>query len=188
MFASDKPALWKGRAVALYEIHYDEDGNPKAWQEGAGDGSLVWYGKLTDEIDYEGEHAVMLRCDGPDSWLRRQLNSARPDRPIKVQNASISLDDARELQRIAETGSISAAGREMGMSYKRAWSLVETMNAMFEAPLVDSARGGPGGGGATLTETGQRVLALYRRIEADASAAAAPSVAALKALLRNGPG
>ena len=95
---------------------------------------------------------------------------------------------AELLSRIDRLGSISAAAREMGMSYKRAWSLVETMNAMFEAPLVDSARGGPGGGGATLTETGQRVLALYRRIEADASAAAAPSVAALKALLRNGPG
>ena len=113
----------------------------------------------------------------PELFLRLYL---APDAMLGPGKAAL-------LAGIDRTGSISAAGREMGMSYKRAWSLVETMNAMFEAPLVDSARGGPGGGGATLTETGQRVLALYRRIEADASAAA-PSVAALKALLRNGPG
>lgn len=110
----------------------------------------------------------------PELFLRLYL---APDAMLGPGKAAL-------LAGIDRTGSISAAGREMGMSYKRAWSLVETMNAMFEAPLVDSARGGPGGGGATLTETGQRVLALYRRIEADASAAAAPSVAALKALLR----
>ena len=86
------------------------------------------------------------------------------------------------LEGIARHGSISAAGREMGMSYKRAWSLVETMNAMFARPLVESARGGPGGGRAALTTTGREVLALYRRIEADAAAAAAPALAALRRL------
>ena len=53
------------------------------------------------------------------------------------------------LDGIERTGSISAAGREMGMSYKRAWSLVEEMNAAFATPLVDSSRGGPGGGGGS---------------------------------------
>ena len=86
------------------------------------------------------------------------------------------------LEGIARSGSISAAGRDMGMSYKRAWSLVETMNAMFAAPLVASARGGPGGGGAVLTETGHAVLALYRRIEADAADAIAPALDALRKL------
>ena len=86
------------------------------------------------------------------------------------------------LDGIARTGSISAAGREMGMSYKRAWMLVETLNAMFRAPLVESARGGAGGGGATLTETGQQVLALYRGIEAAAAEVNADRIAALKAL------
>lgn len=93
---------------------------------------------------------------------------------------------ARLLERIAETGSISAAGRDMGMSYRRAWNLVETMNAMFRAPLVESARGGPGGGGATLTDTGREVLALYRRIESEAALAAGPAIAALKALMAKG--
>lgn len=90
---------------------------------------------------------------------------------------------AQLLQRIDETGSISAAGRGMGMSYKRAWMLVETMNAMFHEPLVESARGGPGGGGAALTATGREVLALYRRIETEAAIAAAPFVASLKSLM-----
>jgi molybdate transport system regulatory protein len=56
----------------------------------------------------------------------------------------------------------------MGMSYKRAWALVESMNGMFRAPLVAMAKGGAGGGGARLTELGKRVLAAYRGLEAAA--------------------
>ncbi|KGJ11679.1 LysR family transcriptional regulator [Paracoccus versutus] len=69
------------------------------------------------------------------------------------------------LQAIDDEGSISAAGRRMGMSYRRAWSLVEEMNAHFAAPLVDSSRGGAHGGGAQLTERGRQVLADYRALE-----------------------
>ncbi|SFA58822.1 molybdate transport system regulatory protein [Paracoccus halophilus] len=70
------------------------------------------------------------------------------------------------LQGIAEEGSISAAGRRMKMSYRRAWSLVEEMNGHFAAPLVDSSRGGARGGGASLTDLGRQVLADYRALEA----------------------
>lgn len=87
------------------------------------------------------------------------------------------------LQRIGETGSIAAAGRQMKMSYKRAWNLVEEMNAAFRAPLVESSRGGTRGGGARLTETGARVLDHYRRLEAAAASAGAGEVAALQAML-----
>lgn len=80
---------------------------------------------------------------------------------------------AELLDRIRETGSISAAGRCMGMSYKRAWTLVETLNAMFREPLVSSARGGAQGGGATLTPLGEALLGRYRRIEAATREAAA---------------
>lgn len=76
------------------------------------------------------------------------------------------------MQLIQETGSISAAGRRMGMSYKRAWTLVGTMNAMFHAPLVDSARGGAQGGGASLTPLGLDILARFRRIQSAAQRAA----------------
>lgn len=69
------------------------------------------------------------------------------------------------LQGIAELGSISAAGRRLGMSYRRAWALVEEMNAHFKAPLVESSRGGAGGGGASLTDLGRQALAEYRGLE-----------------------
>ncbi|AMY68844.1 winged helix-turn-helix domain-containing protein [Frigidibacter mobilis] len=94
---------------------------------------------------------------------------------------------AELLERIERCGSIAAAGREMGMSYKRAWQLIGTLNAMFSEPLVDSTRGGPGGGGAVLTETGRQVLAHYRGVEADAAAAGAARLQALTGLLRNSP-
>jgi molybdate transport system regulatory protein len=90
---------------------------------------------------------------------------------------------AELLERITRTGSIAAAGREMGMSYKRAWQLVETMNAMFRAPLVESTRGGAKGGGASVTETGRVVLEHYRGLEAAARAAGGTHLSALEALL-----
>lgn len=92
---------------------------------------------------------------------------------------------AELLERIARTGSIAAAGREMGMSYKRAWQLIGTLNDMFRDPLVDSTRGGPGGGGARLTDAGQRVLTLYRAFEQEASGAGSTQLDALCALLKD---
>jgi molybdate transport system regulatory protein len=92
------------------------------------------------------------------------------------------------LQHIAETGSISAAGRAMGMSYKRAWQLVEVMNSMFAEPVVASSRGGVAGGGAVLTRPGQRVLTLYRAFEMHAVQAGAAEVAELTSMLRDASG
>ena len=86
------------------------------------------------------------------------------------------------LELIDETGSISQAGRRMGMSYKRAWMLVETLNASFAGPLVVSERGGAGGGGARLTPAGAQVLALFRRIQMQSETAAASDIATLAAL------
>lgn len=87
------------------------------------------------------------------------------------------------LEGIAETGSIAAAGRRMGMSYRRAWMLVEQMNRMFAVPLVDAAKGGAGGGGAVLTAEGQRIVAAYRRLEAVAATAGAAEVAVMRQAL-----
>ncbi len=66
---------------------------------------------------------------------------------------------------IAETGSISAAGRLMGMSYKKAWYLIDTMNRCFRQPLVEASKGGRAGGGARLTPMGEEVLLRYRKLE-----------------------
>ena len=86
------------------------------------------------------------------------------------------------MELIAETGSITAAGKRMGMSYKRAWSLVQALNEGFGSPLVSASRGGAGQGGATLTAAGAEVLQRYRRMQAAAEAAIAPDVAAVAAM------
>lgn len=75
------------------------------------------------------------------------------------------------LEAIGRTGSISAAGRELGMSYRRAWLLVDALNHMFPDVLVTAAPGGSHGGGAKLTDYGRGVAAAYRRVEARARAA-----------------
>lgn len=72
------------------------------------------------------------------------------------------------LEAIASAGSISAASRHMGMSYRRAWLLVEVMNRCFNEPLVTSSTGGTNGGGASLTAMGEKVLLIYRTMAADA--------------------
>ena len=61
------------------------------------------------------------------------------------------------LDAISEIGSIAAAGRRMGMGYRRAWLLAKTMNACFQQPLIEAAKGGIGGGGARLTAMGREV-------------------------------
>jgi len=87
------------------------------------------------------------------------------------------------LEGIADTGSIAAAGRRMGMSYKRAWGLVEGLNQMFGAPLVAASRGGAAHGGAGLTPLGAEVLALYRRAEAESRVATADDITRIGALV-----
>ncbi len=88
------------------------------------------------------------------------------------------------LDAIAETGSISAAAKRMGMSYRRAWLLVDTMNGSFRGPLVASARGGSGGGGAALTALGREVLARYRAMETKALECLADDLDAFSELMR----
>jgi len=97
-----------------------------------------------------------------------------------VPGLSFGPGKADLLQGIAETGSIAAAGRRLGMSYKRAWSLVETLNGMFRTPLVAATKGGAAGGGASLTAEGEAVLARYRAIQARATEATADDLAALR--------
>ena len=83
-------------------------------------------------------------------------------------------------EEVERTGSISAGGRAMGMSYRRAWLLVEEMNRCFKRPVVATQLGGSGGGGAQLTLFGRQVVGHYRAMEREAATAAAPHIQALQ--------
>lgn len=83
------------------------------------------------------------------------------------------------LQGIVDTGSISAAGKRMGMSYKRAWSLVQELNEGWGSPLVETSRGGVAQGGASLSADGTFVLERYRAMQEATRAAIAADVAAV---------
>ncbi len=85
------------------------------------------------------------------------------------------------LEHIQRLGSIAAAGREMGMSYRRAWELVEETGRLFGRPVTMRQTGGRHGGGATLTPLGEAVIARFRKAEAAIAAAARDDLAALQA-------
>jgi molybdate transport system regulatory protein len=88
------------------------------------------------------------------------------------------------LDAIAESGSISAAARKLGMSYRRAWLLVDTMNASFKAPLVETLTGGAQGGGARVTDLGRDVVRRYRAMEKKACASVAREMGQFSDLMR----
>lgn len=86
---------------------------------------------------------------------------------------------AELLEAIQLTGSISSAARQMHMSYRRAWELVNTMNQCFDQPVVLSSPGGAHGGGAQVTEFGLHILKQYRELISKAESAAASELAEL---------
>jgi len=91
----------------------------------------------------------------------------------------------RLLETIGRTGSISRAGRSLGMSYRRAWLLVDDLNRCFRAPVVTTQPGGVQGGGAALTPFGRELIEKYRAIESQATAAAKRQLRDLEISLRN---
>jgi molybdate transport system regulatory protein len=93
------------------------------------------------------------------------------------------------LQAIDETTSLTKAAARFGMSYKRGWSLVREMNEAFDKPLVETEKGGSGGGGgATLTRLGKRVLRRYRQMEDDATKSVKAGLADLRRHLKQPQG
>ena len=91
------------------------------------------------------------------------------------------------LEAVEEAGSISGAARAMGMSYRRAWTLIEAMNLDFKKPLVQTSAGGSGGGGARVTDSGRDALRRYRAMEEKASAAVKKEITAFADLLNDPP-
>lgn len=101
------------------------------------------------------------------------------------RDASIAIGPGKVdlLEAIAQTGSISAAARQLGMSYRRAWVLVDEMNRALVGPAVTTAAGGVQGGGTALSPLGAKLVQHYRAVEAAALNAAAADIAALQALI-----
>jgi molybdate transport system regulatory protein len=91
---------------------------------------------------------------------------------------------AELIGRIEATGSISAAARDMGMSYRRAWQLVEAINSSFTEPVVITAIGGKRGGGASVTEFGRRLVAQFHAMESKASEAIAADLETFSVCMR----
>jgi molybdate transport system regulatory protein len=85
------------------------------------------------------------------------------------------------LEAVARTGSIAAAGREMGMSYRRAWLLIDSLNRMFDTPVVVASPGGANGGGAALGPLGAELVSAYRAMEAQTVEAVERHFAPLRA-------
>jgi len=113
-------------------------------------------------------------------WLKLQIACG--------ESLALGPGKADLLDAIAAHGSISAAARAMGMSYRRAWQLVDEMNRCFDPPLVDTLRGGGLERGARVTATGIDVLQAYREMErAAATISDHPAYARLHAILRPKP-
>jgi len=106
--------------------------------------------------------------------LRVDLGNGRALGPGKI----------RLLEAIEKTGSISQAGRKLGMSYRRAWLLVDDMNGCFDDPVIEAQPGGAHGGGATLTSFGQKLIERYRAIEAEALVATRKHIRDIEAALK----
>ena len=91
------------------------------------------------------------------------------------------------LEAILDTGSISSAGKKMGMSYRRAWLLMDSMNRCFQQPVVGTVKGGSKGGGTQLTSLGLQVLQQYRDIQKEILVITEKHFQLFKPLLRKKP-
>ncbi len=117
---------------------------------------------------------------------KRKAGSAALQPQLRISfKKSIAMGPGKAdlLDAIDQTGSISAAARALGMSYRRAWLLVETMNQCFKSPLVETATGGEHGGGALVTELGHEVVRRYRAMETKAAASVAREMGDFAALM-----
>jgi molybdate transport system regulatory protein len=115
-----------------------------------------------------------------------RLTGARPRLRIVLDDgARIGPGKIEVLEAIGATGSISAAGRSLGMSYRRAWLLATEVDRLFARPVLQTAAGGANGGGARLTEFGRALVAAYRRIEDRARDAIREELAPFESDLRD---
>jgi molybdate transport system regulatory protein len=88
------------------------------------------------------------------------------------------------LEAVHEHGSISAAARSLGMSYRRAWLLIDELNGTLKSPATSSETGGSSGGGCVLTPVGEKIVRLYREIEEEAARSCSPQISALTRMMK----
>ena len=118
--------------------------------------------------------------------MSKNKPQVQPSFRLQIKHGvAIGPGKAELLERIAERKSISQAGKAMGMSYRTAWLLVDSMNEHFTAPLVAAHKGGANGGGAQLTPLGRDVLQRYRAMERRALEAIARDVEELGGLIKS---
>ena len=108
--------------------------------------------------------------------LRIDLSSGRAVGPGKIHL----------LEQVQKSGSITQAGRDLGLSYRRAWLLIDDLNNSFRFPVIEAETGGIGGGGTRLTPFGRKLIQLYQTIEAEALAATWEHRRELQATLNTG--
>lgn len=121
-----------------------------------------------------------MSADPPRLWFQ-----------VRIGEGRLGPGKAQLLTLIRDTGSLSEAARRMNMSYRRAWSLMEAINTLTDAPAVETERGGPGGGGSRLTPRGEALLQAYDTLRTTLDAAAASTltrIAALDGRSRRGEG
>ena len=116
--------------------------------------------------------------------MRRHARGPTKLRVMFGAEIAIGPGKAELLEAIDETGSISASAKRLRMSYRRAWLLVDTMNRCFREPVVVSATGGSGGGGASVTPFGRDMLRRYRAMQSRIDRAIDPELARFSGLLK----
>lgn len=116
--------------------------------------------------------------------LKKRFGTPEKQVHLRIIASTIGPGKARLLGLIAEKESLSEAAREMKMSYKRAWELIEAMNRCFREPLVETQTGGSRGGGSQLSPTGKKVLELHEAIYAKSLAASQRELKRLQGLLK----
>lgn len=116
--------------------------------------------------------------------IKKRFREPESSPVLRVICATLGPGKARLLQRIAETGSLSQAARDMDLTYRQAWLMLAEMNEAFRNPLTESVTGGVRGGGMHLTPNGREVLSLYQEIQDTCEKAAGEPVRSLHGLLR----
>lgn len=142
---------------------------------------------LQDNCRYVNKYITVVLLDVCVPFRHRLIQMTRLSIRIDFEPSGSALGPgmAQLLEQVAELGSIRRAAASMGMSYRKAWLLIQEMQKTFDGPVVTAEAGGVAGGGTQLTELGNTLLKIYRRVESRAADATQAELGALSALVRS---